>query len=361
MEQTKKIALKTTIFLIATPIIGVFGTAALLLTRGIPTYTWLAFAFMLVATGLSITAGYHRLFSHRAYKAALPVRLFYIFFGAAAFQQSVIEWSSDHRIHHRYVDKDEDPYSITKGFWHAHILWLFKDRSYREPTNVTDLWEDKWVKFQHDHYYTVAIFMNFILPMLVCGLWGDWLGGLIVVGTLRVAINHHFTFFINSLAHYKGAQPYSDKHTAKDNWFIALFTFGEGYHNYHHEFQADYRNGIRWHDYDPTKWLINIFSYLGLASDLKTISDEQILRKKMIMDEKRLRNKLEVKSESLAPGFEERLESLRKTVQERQLRLLALKTEKEEVDKKAVKDAQSDFKVALKTWKRFVSGDLALV
>ncbi|TGK21970.1 acyl-CoA desaturase [Leptospira fluminis] len=359
MEQTKKIAWKTTIFLIVTPIVGIVGTAALILTRGIPTYTWMTFFFMVGATGLSITAGYHRLFSHRAYKAALPVRLFYLLFGAAAFQQSVIEWSSDHRIHHRYVDKDEDPYSITKGFWHAHIFWLFKDRSYREPTNVNDLWEDKLVKFQHDYYYPVAIFMGFLFPMLVCGIWGDWLGGLLVAGSLRIAVNHHVTFFINSLAHYKGAQPYSDKHTAKDNWFIALFTFGEGYHNYHHEFQADYRNGIRWHDYDPTKWLINIFYAFGLAKDLKMIPEEQILRKKMVMDEKRLRKKLAAQARILNQGFEERLVSLRQLVQERQEKLLALKAEELEVDKKAMKDAKQDFKVALKTWHRFVSGDLA--
>ncbi|TGM17135.1 acyl-CoA desaturase [Leptospira selangorensis] len=362
MEQTKKkLALKTTIFLIATPIIGVIGTGALLFTRGIPLNTWLVYLFMTAATGLAITGGYHRLFSHRAYKASLPVKLFYILFGAAAFQQSVIEWSSDHRIHHRFVDKEEDPYAITKGFWYAHILWLFENRDHRTPVNVNDLYEDKWVKFQDDHYYPIAIFMGFLFPTLLCALWGDALGGLLLAGSLRIAVNHHMTFFINSLAHYKGDQPFSDKHTAKDNWLIALFTFGEGYHNFHHEFQADYRNGIRWFDYDPTKWLINTFAFFGLASDRKTISEEQILRKKMVMEEKALREKLESKSQTLNQGFEERLEALRNSVQESQARMINLKSVKEEAGKKAVKEAESEYKVALNTWKRFVSGDLAPV
>lgn len=362
MEQTKKkLALKTTIFLFATPIIGVIGTVWLILERGIPLYTWLAYLFMTAATGLAITGGYHRLFSHRAYKASFPVKLFFVLFGAAAFQQSIIEWSSDHRIHHRFVDKDEDPYAITKGFWYAHILWLFENRDHRTPVNVNDLYEDKLVKFQDDYYYLIAIFMGFIFPVLLCSLWGDALGGLFLVGSLRIAVNHHMTFFINSLAHYKGAQPFSDKHTAKDNWIIALFTFGEGYHNFHHEFQADYRNGIRWFDYDPTKWLINTFAFFGLASDRKTISEEQILRKKMVMDEKRLRSILESKSESLSKGFEERLEALKASVQESQQRVLALQAAKLNGDKKEIKEAKSDFKVALRTWKRFVSGDLAPV
>lgn len=355
MQKEKPINWVTTIFLIVTPIVGVAGTVWLEVTRGIPYQTWLLFLFMMFATGIGITAGYHRLFSHRAYKAALPVRIFFLLFGGAAFQSSVLEWCADHRIHHRHVDKEEDPYAITKGFWHAHILWLFQKREY-SLTNIPDLWEDKWIVWQHEYYYSISIFMCFFFPGLIGLLWGDFLGGVLIAGFLRLFINHHFTFFINSLCHFRGTQPFSDKHTAKDNWILALFTYGEGYHNFHHEFQADYRNGIRFFDYDPSKWLIKGLYHLGLASDLKQIPDEQIFRKKVQMDEKRFLKRMETSLVPFSPDLESKLQTYKQSVIDLQADFVSKKESSN--DKNQVRIAKGEFQSALKTWKQIVSGDL---
>ena len=122
--------------------------------------------------------------------------------------------------------------------------------------------------FQHKYYLPLTVLMNFGPAILIGWLCGDVLGGIIWVGLLRLVVSHHLTFFINSLAHIWGKRPYTDTNTARDNGFLALFTWGEGYHNYHHIFAQDYRNGVRWYQWDPSKWLIFAASKVGLTSQL---------------------------------------------------------------------------------------------
>ncbi|MBC8044698.1 MAG: acyl-CoA desaturase, partial [Rhizobacter sp.] len=290
----KHINWPTAIFLSLTPLIGVTATLIWILTGNFHIQT-LIFGFVLmVAAGMSITGGYHRLFSHRTYDASPVVRALYVVFGSAAFEGSVIEWSLDHRVHHQQIDKDADPYSVKDGFWHAHILWMFTKRTRNlDPKAASDLWSDPLLRWQHKHFIVFASFMSFVFPMLVAGiLWGDWIGGLFVAGCMRLVLNHHATFAINSVCHVFGKQTYSDRHSARDNWFTSLYTYGEGYHNYHHEFALDYRNGIRWYDFDPTKWMIFGLSTVKLASGLKQVSPEEIMRRKAAMQERLLAEKL---------------------------------------------------------------------
>lgn len=276
-SQSTKINWLNTSFLILAPVIGVIGVVLFTVFGLVHWPTWVLAGAMLVATGLSITAGYHRLFSHKTYQAAWPVRVFFLLFGAAAFEGSVLEWSSDHRIHHRYTDTDKDPYSVKKGFWHAHIGWLFTlDTTKRDFSNVKDLQKSGLVRFQHRFYPLIAVIMGLGFPAAIASLWGDPLAGLIIAGALRITIAHHATFCINSLCHILGKQHYSDKISARDNWISALLTFGEGYHNFHHRFAGDYRNGIRFWQYDPTKWLIRGLSFVGLTSNLRRVPRELI-------------------------------------------------------------------------------------
>jgi len=240
---------------------------------------------------LSITAGYHRLFSHQTYKAHPIVKLFFLVFGACALQGSALCWSVDHRIHHKHVDDNErDPYSINKGFFWAHMGWLlFKlDNQLSEGVSHQDLADDKLVMWQHKYWVPVALAVGFLLPGLIAMTWGDFFGGVILAGLVRSVVNHHSTFLINSLSHISGSQTYSDTHSARDNWFTAFLTFGEGFHNFHHEFPSDYRNGVRFYHFDPTKWLINGLSRVGLTSDLLRVRQEIIVRKRIAMKEKRL-------------------------------------------------------------------------
>ncbi|MBR9729361.1 acyl-CoA desaturase [Shewanella intestini] len=265
-------------------------------THGFDGFEWLALVVFAYASGLSITAGYHRLWSHKAYKAHPIVRFAYALGGALALQNSALHWCSDHRIHHKHVDNnDKDPYSAKKGFWYSHIGWMLREYQasrYHDYKNVRDLQNDKIVMWQHKHYLLLAVIMNIGLPIFLGWLNGDILSMLLMAGLLRLVLVHHCTFFINSLAHIWGSQPYTDRNTARDNAFLALLTYGEGYHNFHHIFENDYRNGIHWWDYDPTKWLIKFFSWFNLATDLRKVPQERIESARLQMQLQRAQHKV---------------------------------------------------------------------
>jgi stearoyl-CoA desaturase (Delta-9 desaturase) len=264
------------------------GTFALTLTA-VPAYLWwfgfdwfhFAVAGVLLAlTGFSITLGYHRLFAHISFRARLPLRLFVLIFGAAAFENSVLMWASEHRRHHKHVDLEEDPYDISKGFFHAHIGWLLFKLLPQPPfDNVNDLKRDPLVMWQHRHVHLLAVLISFVLPVSLGAIWDGWigaLGGFLIGGVAKIVVIQHCTFFINSACHTLGRQPYSTRCSARDSLLMAFLTFGEGYHNYHHEFQHDYRNGVKpWH-WDPTKWIIWTCSKIGLASALRRVPREAV-------------------------------------------------------------------------------------
>jgi stearoyl-CoA desaturase (delta-9 desaturase) len=246
------------------------------------------FLFYYIATGTSITLGYHRLFSHKAFKASWPVKLFVLLFGAAAFENSALWWSSEHRKHHKHVDTDDDPYDISKGFFWAHMGWLmFKLKPDSPTNNVQDLKKDRLVMWQHKWVHLLSFLVSFVVPALIGYGYGIYmgmenpmvaaLGGFLLPGVARVVMVQHATFCINSLCHMIGTRPYSTSHSARDSWIAAIFTMGEGYHNYHHEFQWDYRNGVKPWQLDPSKWFIWTLSKIGLASGLKRVPQERIL------------------------------------------------------------------------------------
>ena len=183
------------------------------------------------------------------------MRLFVLLFGAGAFENSALLWCCEHRTHHKHVDHDEDPYDISKGLFHAHIGWLlFKLEPPPPFDNVADLKKDPMVMWQHHYIHWIGSFVAFVLPALIGYAWGGWesaLGAFLIAGVARVVFLQHCTFCINSLCHYIGSRPYSSNCSARDSWIMAIFTFGEGYHNFHHEFQHDYRNGVKPWQFDP--------------------------------------------------------------------------------------------------------------
>ncbi len=285
IAQPTNINLINSSFLIGTPILAATSLVYYSMNYGISWFEPVIFFFFYFASGLSITAGYHRLFSHRTHKGEWPLRLFYALFGAAAFQNSAIKWCSDHRRHHLKTDKDEDPYSVTDGFVWAHIGWVMVDQGDEIVEHVEDLQADKILAWQDRHIFLIGFLVGIVLPGLVgFALLGNihgLLGGMIYGGFLRVVVVHHATFLINSAAHTWGTQPYSTANTSKDSPLLSFFTFGEGYHNFHHTFQADYRNGHRWYHWDPSKWLIQSASWFGLTKDLHKIPDKSIESRRM--------------------------------------------------------------------------------
>ncbi len=241
--------------------------------------------------GMSITAGYHRLWAHKTYDAHPILQVIFAIGGAFALQNSALHWSSDHRVHHKFVDNnDRDPYSAKRGFWYSHIGWMLREYQayrYNDYNNVRDLQNNKIVMWQHNNYLLLTVLTNFGIPLVLGVLSGNIVGMLLSAGFLRLVLSHHFTFFINSLAHIWGSQPYTDENTARDNGLLAFVTYGEGYHNYHHIFEYDYRNGIRWWQFDPTKWLIKGCTWVGLTRNLKTVPEDRIAKAKAQMQLKR--------------------------------------------------------------------------
>ena len=242
---------------------------------------------LIIGSGMSITAGYHRLYSHRTYKTNRVVEFVLLFFGTLSVQSSVIRWCHDHRRHHQHLDTKDDPYETPKGFWHSHILWIFKKGSEIDERYIKDLKEDPVLVFQHKHYNVLMALTNIIAILVLAWITGDLIGAFVIGFLVRLFINHHTTWFINSLAHMWGAKPYSTEHSAVNNFILSFLTYGEGYHNFHHTFASDYRNGIRWYQFDPTKYMIWIMSKIGLASNLKR-TDPLMIKKRLVQADRKL-------------------------------------------------------------------------
>jgi stearoyl-CoA desaturase (delta-9 desaturase) len=278
-------------FLVAVTVVPWYG-----IVHGFSGWAWAFFGFFLMINGIGIGSGYHRLWSHRTYEANTALKWVLAIAGGMSLQNSIIIWCARHRIHHRDVDdNDKDPYSIGRGFWFAHIGWMLKDyeSGIVDYSVVRDLERDPVAAWQHRHYWSLVWVTNLVLPLILGWMTGDVLGVFLLAGVARLVINHHVTFFINSLCHMWGSRPYTDENTARDNHLLALVTYGEGYHNYHHMFQSDYRCGIRWWHLDINKWFISICAMLGLATKRKRAPQFKVLRARLSMDFKAARARLE--------------------------------------------------------------------
>jgi len=282
IETKPRIHIPLMSFLMLTPVIGIAGTAVYTYMHGFALWMPLLTLGLYAAVGISICAGYHRFFSHKSYEAARPVQIFYAIFGAMAAQNSILWWSSSHRAHHQYVDREWDPYNIRRGFWWAHILWIFHEHDAPDVEgNAPDLLKNPVVQWQARWYKPLVIFGGFGLPTLIGAMFGDPIAGLLWGGFLRLVVVHHTTFFVNSLAHYVGKPTYNADVSARDNWIVALLTLGEGYHSFHHRFPADFRNGIRWYHWDPAKWFIGTLQAMRLARDVRATPAPQVEQARM--------------------------------------------------------------------------------
>lgn len=344
-NDNKSIYWPTTLFLILTPLVAIIAVPLYLWNNPWPVETILfsfVFAFL---TNLSITAGYHRLFAHRSYEAHWLAKLFFLLIGASAWQGSAMKWASDHRRHHSKVDSDEDPYSITKGFWYAHMGWLFYKDSVNLPIAAPDLKKDRLVDLQDRYYYLIAILVSFGFPAMVGYFLESAWAGFIFGGCLRVVLTQQSTFLVNSLTHTLGQQTYCDKVSARDSLLVAFLTHGEGYHNFHHKFQLDYRNGIRWYQWDPTKWTIRFLWLTGLAKKLKKIPDAEILKARLQMEAMRIR----------AKGYsDEKIEQLREQILSAQMKYKQLKADYNSNMKTEIEQAKLEFQAGLREWRNYL-------
>ena len=226
---------------------------------------------------LSISAGMHRLYAHQSYRASKPLEALLLLLSAATFQNSALVWAYFHRMHHWYSDTDGDPYSVRHGFWWAHFLWIFRIPTAIDPKKVKDLQRNKLVMWQHRHYQILALLVGLGLPTALATSWGDALGGLLVAGFLRLVVQYHSTWSINSVAHTFGFRRYMKLGTARLSPFLAISTVGENNHERHHLAHEDYRLGPKWYHLDIGRWFIVLCTWLRLAHGLRTVSEAAVL------------------------------------------------------------------------------------
>ncbi len=280
---------KNLTFLTAVHVAAISGLVVLVLLQRVTLSACVIGFVGTVLTVFGISAGYHRLFSHRAFETGPVLRWVLLVLGAASFQTSAMTWASAHRRHHRHVDRIADPYNATRGFWYSHVGWVVERlEEPKERVLVPDLVRDPLIRWQHRYAIPIGACAGFALPALIGALFGDAWGGLVFGGLLRLVVTYHLTFAINSFVHKFGRQPYSERNTSRDSLIAALLTMGEGYHNYHHTFPLDYRNGAHWHSYDPTKWAVRGWEWLGLAWNLRRTPDHAIARARLKTDRARM-------------------------------------------------------------------------
>ncbi|CAH1155145.1 unnamed protein product [Phaedon cochleariae] len=237
-------------------------------------------------SAFGVTAGAHRLWAHRTYKAKLPLRIFLMILQTAALQNDLHEWVRDHRVHHKFTDTDADPHNSRRGFFFSHIGWLMvrkhKDVFAKGKTvDVSDVENDPVVKFQKKYYVLLVTLLTFIVPALIPWYYyGEnfWISWYVTIARYTLALN--ITWLVNSAAHIWGTKPYDGTINPTENKFVAWAAFGEGWHNYHHVFPWDYKAAeLGNYRLNPSTAFLDFMAYIGQAYDLKTVSEEMVKKR----------------------------------------------------------------------------------
>jgi stearoyl-CoA desaturase (delta-9 desaturase) len=254
----------------------------------------IVFAIMYLATGLGVTVGFHRHFTHRSFKAKQPVRATLAVLGSAAIEGPIISWVADHRKHHTFSDQEGDPHSphvghgggfrgALKGLFHAHVGWLFihTQRGSRKRY-ARDLLADPVVSFVDRHFLAWALgglAVAFALGWAIGGSFYAGLTGLLWGGAVRILVVHHVTYSINSLCHFFGRRRFDTGDESRNLLWLAPFSFGESWHNNHHAFPTSAMHGMRSWELDPAALVIRGLEKLGLVWDVVRVDRERQARK----------------------------------------------------------------------------------
>jgi stearoyl-CoA desaturase (delta-9 desaturase) len=254
----------------------------------------LILAVCYVGVGAGVTVGFHRLLTHRSFKCHRITRAFFAILGSAAAEGPVIDWVATHRKHHDFSDEAGDPHSPhlheeggwrgqLKGFFHAHIGWVFSDMEVADETRYArDLVNDPWIKFI-DRTFVLWVALGlaaaFGMGVALTGTVSGGLKGLLWGGAARIFFVHHATFAINSVCHFFGRQAFDTGDESRNVPWLAIPTWGEAWHNNHHAFPTSYRHGLGRHQLDPSAAMIRAMEKVGLAWDVVRIDPERMRRK----------------------------------------------------------------------------------
>ena len=244
-----------------------------------------------VISGLGITVGYHRYFTHGSFKANRPLRIGLAIAGQMAVQGPVIIWVADHRRHHAFSDREGDPHSpwlfgtsvaaLAKGFWHSHMGWMFNRDNTNQRRFAPDLLADKdVVKVNRDFWIwtIVTLFLPGVLGGLISWSWAGALTGFFWAGLVRVAVLHHVTWSVNSICHMIGERPFSSRDRSANFWPLALLSFGESWHNLHHADPTCARHGVLRGQLDISARVIYFFEKFGWATKVRWPSPQRLAR-----------------------------------------------------------------------------------
>lgn len=314
----------------------------------VPGLLWAA-ALLFAVSGLGVTAGYHRCFAHRAYKPRPWLEPLLVFCATLAFQGSILRWAHDHRTHHRYVDTDRDPYSITKGWWNAHMGWMFNPPIPFDNQLVPDLLRNRLIMFQHRYHVLASLASNTLTSLAVGFLLGDYAGAFTICWGVRLLATYHATWLVNSAAHSWGERTYSRDISPVDNFLLGPLSLGEGaYHNFHHTFPNDWRNSYRWFHPDPTKWVLWTLARLRLVSGLKK-TDELTLRLRLIKEDvKLLLHALSGQFHAQRDEWLNAVRTLSDSLEQSLRRIAELRREKKRSEERLVR---REFRVQLRAWR----------
>jgi len=251
-----------------------------------------------VISGLGITVGYHRYFTHGSFKANRPLRIGLAIAGQLAVQGPVIIWVADHRRHHAFSDREGDPHSpwlygtsvpaLAKGFWHSHMGWLFDRDNTNQLRFAPDLLADKDIVKVNRNFWLwtiVSLFLPGILGGLITWSWAGALTGFFWAGLVRVAVLHHVTWSVNSICHMIGERPFSSRDKSANFWPLAILSFGESWHNLHHADPTCARHGVLRGQLDISARVIYFFEKFGWATKVRWPSPQRLARIQATADE----------------------------------------------------------------------------
>jgi stearoyl-CoA desaturase (delta-9 desaturase) len=225
----------------------------------------LALLFHWVTGGLGVTLGWHRLVSHRSFQVPMWLEYFLVLCGTLSCQAGPISWIGLHRYHHAHSDTPLDPHDSNKGFWWSHIGWFFQEvpADAEVPRLTKDIKDDWFYKLCEDYFILMQVALG--LLFYAVGGWKFVIWGIFV----RIVVVFHCTWFVNSATHKFGYKTYESNDQSRNCWWVALVTYGEGWHNNHHAFQYSARHGLQWWEVDITWMMIQTLKFLGLATKIK--------------------------------------------------------------------------------------------
>ena len=282
-----------TIFLVV-PFVALVSAAPLAWGWGLTWRDVVIATVMYAISGMGVTIGFHRYLTHRGFRAGRPLRIALAIAGSLALEASPIQWVADHRRHHRFSDKPGDPHSpwrygtslraLTKGFFYSHVGWLYEWERTDEKRYAPELVADPDISFV-SRTFSLWVAVSLLVPPLVGGLWGwSWKAALTAFlwgGLARIALLHHVTFAINSVCHITGRRPFRTRDRSQNVWWLAILSFGESWHNFHHAEPTSARHGVRLLEIDISAMTIKVMEKLRWVTDVRWPDGTVIARQRV--------------------------------------------------------------------------------